>query len=63
MKITPEDLNEENWKKISAREILATLDSHVDEALWNKAKRASQEAFNEIRWPFVMYLYTKWGGK
>lgn len=35
----------------------------VDEALWAKAKRASEEAFGEIRWPFVSYWYEKRGGK
>lgn len=34
----------------------------VDEALWEKAKRASQEAFGEIRWPFVTSWYKKQGG-
>lgn len=35
----------------------------VDEGLWEKAKRASQEAFGEIKWPFVTYWYKRHGGK
>lgn len=34
----------------------------VDEALWEKAKRASEEAFGEIRYPFVSWWYQKQGG-
>jgi FPC/CPF motif-containing protein YcgG len=36
---------------------------NVDEALWEKSKRASQHAFGEVRWPFVQYFYKKQGGK
>lgn len=36
---------------------------HVDEALWKKAKDASQKAFGEIKWPFVTWWYRKRGGK
>lgn len=28
-----------------------------DEALWEQAKRASQEAFGEIKYPFVVWWY------
>lgn len=31
--------------------------------LWEKAKKASQEAFGEIRWPFVNWWYQEHGGK
>lgn len=34
----------------------------VDEALWAKAKHASEDAFGKIKWPFVSYIYQKWGG-
>jgi len=37
--------------------------AEVDEALWNKAKRASQDAFGKIKWPFVNYWYHEHGGK
>ncbi len=31
--------------------------------LWEKAKKASEAAFGEIRWPFVTWWYEKQGGK
>lgn len=34
----------------------------VDEGLWDKAKRASEEAFGRIRYPFVTWWYKKQGG-
>jgi hypothetical protein len=34
----------------------------VDEALWKKAKKASEEAFGKIKWPFVSWWYKKQGG-
>lgn len=36
---------------------------HVDEGLWDKAKKMSEKSYGEIRWPFVMYMYKKLGGK
>jgi hypothetical protein len=44
--------------KVTDKELAGT-----DEALWKKAKDASQEAFGKIKWPFVMYWYEKNGGK
>ncbi len=35
----------------------------VDEALWSKAKRASEKAFGRVKWAFVTYWYKKHGGK
>jgi len=35
----------------------------VDEALWKKAKDASQAALGEVRWQFVTWWYKKQGGK
>lgn len=35
----------------------------VDEALWAKAKRASQAAFGEIKYAFVTWWYKHHGGK
>lgn len=35
----------------------------VDEALWKKAKEASQAALGEVRWQFVTWWYKKQGGK
>jgi hypothetical protein len=34
----------------------------VDEALWEKAKRASEDAFGKIKYPFVSWWYQKQGG-
>lgn len=42
---------------------LERLSAGVDEALWDKAKRASQEAFGQIKWPFVNWWYEEHGGK
>ena len=42
---------------------LITNPGDVDEKLWKKAKDASKEAFGEIKYPFVSYLYKKWGGQ
>lgn len=36
---------------------------NVDEALWARAKQASQAALGEIRWQFVVFMYKKLGGK
>lgn len=63
MKLEREDLKPEKWGDLSPRSVLEKLDGHVDEAIWNKAKKASQDAFGTIKYPFVMYLYKKWGGK
>lgn len=35
----------------------------VDEALWARAKEASQAAFGRIKWQFVTWWYKKQGGK
>lgn len=35
----------------------------VDEALWARAKEASQAAFGEERWQFITWWYEKQGGK
>lgn len=34
----------------------------VDEALWEKAKQASQAAFGRVKWQFVTWWYKKQGG-
>lgn len=36
---------------------------NVDEALWAKAKDASQKAFGTVKWQFVTWWYKKQGGK
>jgi hypothetical protein len=35
----------------------------VDEGLWEKAKKASQEQYGAIKWPVVQSIYQKAGGK
>jgi hypothetical protein len=32
-------------------------------ALWEEAKKASKASYGEIKWPFVMWMYEKLGGK
>lgn len=36
---------------------------HVDEAKWSEAKKISEKSYGEHRWPFVMHMYEKLGGK
>jgi uncharacterized protein len=36
---------------------------NVDEALWARAKEASQAALGEVKWQFVTWFYKKQGGK
>jgi hypothetical protein len=36
---------------------------HVDEAIWKKAKEAAEKSGHPEKWPLVMYLYEKMGGK
>jgi hypothetical protein len=45
------------------REEFFSNPGNVDEALWSKAKKASEDAFGEHRWQFVVYMYKKFGGK
>lgn len=52
-----EKMNEEDQSKAIMNP------GHVDEGLWDKAKRASEDAFGKVKYPFVMYLYKKWGGE
>lgn len=43
--------------------VMVRLSEGIDEALWKKAKDASQEAFGKIKWAFVMWWYEDHGGK
>ncbi len=36
---------------------------NVDKSLWERARERSQEAFGQIKWQFVVYIYRKLGGK
>lgn len=44
------------------REKLYSNPGNVDEALWSKAKAASQAAFGKVKWQFVTWWYKKQGG-
>ncbi len=35
----------------------------VDEAKWEKAKKAAEESGHPEKWPLVMYIYKKMEGK
>lgn len=38
--------------------------SHITNGpLWEKSKEASRKSFGEIKWPFVMWMYKKLGGR
>lgn len=54
-----DEQTEEEKKVLSEVE----MPGHVDEALWEKAKRASQDAFGKVKWPFVTWWYKEHGGK
>lgn len=55
---------EEHQEKAKlAQELYTKSGEHVDEGLWDKGKKASQEAFGKIKWPFVRWWYDKQGGK
>lgn len=45
------------------RAVLFENPGSVDEALWSKAKEASQAAFGKVKWQFVTWWYKKQGGK
>ena len=47
--------NEDRRKKMNP--------GHVDEALWEKAKKAVIKTYGKIKWPVVMSVYEKMGGK
>lgn len=36
---------------------------HVNEGLWEKAKKISMKSYGELRYPFIMSMYKKLGGK
>lgn len=54
----------DDFKKMEDEDLARKImnPGHVDEGLWDKAKRASEDAFGRVKWPFVQYLYRKWGG-
>jgi len=45
------------------RHVLFENPGNVDEALWARAKDASEKALGEVRWQFVVSWYKKMGGK
>lgn len=62
--IEPEEHAAE-FEKLSKEEQNAAIlnPGHVDEGLWDKAKKMSQKSYGEIRWPFVHWMYKQLGGK
>lgn len=52
----------DSWIDEGRRELFENP-GNVNEALWFKAKEASQKAFGEIKWQFVTWWYKKNGGK
>ena len=62
--LTPEEHKHE-YESLSNDEQMKPImnPGHVDEGLWDKAKKISMKSYGEIRWPFVQYLYEKLGGK
>lgn len=54
-----------DWKEEYEMEMENKIQNpgHVDESLWDKAKKASMKSYGELRYPFIMYLYKKMGGE
>jgi len=52
----------ENMSEIDQQKAIQNP-GHVDEAKWSEAKKISEKSYGEHRWPFVMYMYEKLGGK
>lgn len=42
---------------------LVELKDGRGDSLWDRAKEASRKSYSEIKWPFVLYMYEKFGGK
>lgn len=54
---------EESRVKYSSEDIMAAIRQVGNGPLWDKAKKLSEKEYGQIRWPFVMYVYEKLGGK
>jgi|HubBroStandDraft_5_1064220.scaffolds.fasta_scaffold609481_2 hypothetical protein len=54
-----------NWEKMSPEEQNAQIQNpgHVDESIWEKAKKKAAEEGHAEKWPLIMFLYEKMGGK
>jgi phage-related protein (TIGR01555 family) len=63
MNYAPEFEASDAPKKISHIEFLEALGNIQNGTKWEKAKEASKSSYGEVRWPFVMWLYEKLGGK
>lgn len=51
------------WIDPRKRELYENPRGKVDDALWAKAKVASQAAFGKEKWQFMVWFYLKHGGK
>jgi len=51
------------WIDSRKRELYENPKGKVDEALWTRAKSASQAAFGKEKWQFMVWFYLKHGGK
>lgn len=51
------------WIDPRKRELYENPRGKVDDALWTKAKVASQAAFGKEKWQFMVWFYLKHGGK
>lgn len=62
------DLEIQYFEKDGGHALYSNVDQFKKEVtqngpVWEKAKKASEEAFGQIKWPFVMWWYEKHGGK
>ena len=72
-KVDEEGLVEQDWKgqyekaggdtQYTNEQLMEKINSYSNGPVWEKAKEASQAAFGQIKWPFVMWWYEKHGGK
>ena len=54
-----------NYEKLSAIEKEGMIQNPgiVDEEVWKRAKEAVKKEYGEYKWPIVMAVYEKMGGK
>ena len=59
-----EEFEKAGGSKMFTNEEMAHAVSHVENGpIWEKAKEAVQKEYGHIKWPVVMYVYEKMGGK
>jgi hypothetical protein len=60
----PEEHIQQFEKLTSAEQNAAIMNpGHVDESIWKEAKEAAAKEGHSEKWPLIMYLYEKMGGK